>query len=281
MKKPLVLYHARCPDGFGGAWAAWKKFGDRAEYRPLEHNQKPPSDIAQRKVFFIDYCYSREIMEQLYTVNKHITVIDHHISQKDAIEQAIDHVFDVTHSGCVLAWKYFHPTKKIPRLLLTLEDMDIYTLKLPGTKEYCEAFFVLDLYSFSFKKWNTLVQNFERADKRKRYRLLGEKLLVYKDIKVTQLLSFAQLVEFEGYKVSVVNTPVFYSEVANALCEKFKIPFGITWYYRNGRIHVSLRSQGNVDVSVLAVKYGSGGHKGAAGFSYSADKPFPWRIIEK
>ena len=29
MTKPLVIYHANCADGFGAAFAAWLKLGDR------------------------------------------------------------------------------------------------------------------------------------------------------------------------------------------------------------------------------------------------------------
>jgi hypothetical protein len=29
MKKTIILYHLDCPDGFGAAWAAWKKFSSK------------------------------------------------------------------------------------------------------------------------------------------------------------------------------------------------------------------------------------------------------------
>src|SRR3989344_3757446 len=41
-KKIAVLYHGGCPDGFGGAYAAWKKFGNMAEYIPLKHGKPAP-----------------------------------------------------------------------------------------------------------------------------------------------------------------------------------------------------------------------------------------------
>ena len=43
MKNNIVLYHAGCPDGFGAAWACWKKFGDNAEYMPVSHGSPPPN----------------------------------------------------------------------------------------------------------------------------------------------------------------------------------------------------------------------------------------------
>ncbi len=50
-----VLYHADCPDGFGAAWAAWKKFDDRAMYPPVRHNEPPPKEIAGKAVYTVDF----------------------------------------------------------------------------------------------------------------------------------------------------------------------------------------------------------------------------------
>ena len=32
----VVLYHAECADGFGAAWALWRRFPS-ADYRPVKH----------------------------------------------------------------------------------------------------------------------------------------------------------------------------------------------------------------------------------------------------
>ena len=38
--RPYILYHGRrCADGFGAALAAWLYFGDKAEYRGLDHGE--------------------------------------------------------------------------------------------------------------------------------------------------------------------------------------------------------------------------------------------------
>ena len=42
LMKTLVLYHANCPDGFGAALAAWKHFGNEAEYVPVQYGKEPP-----------------------------------------------------------------------------------------------------------------------------------------------------------------------------------------------------------------------------------------------
>ena len=37
-----VLYHANCPDGFGGAWSVWLARGDTVTYCPVSHGEAPP-----------------------------------------------------------------------------------------------------------------------------------------------------------------------------------------------------------------------------------------------
>ena len=46
MERTIVAYHGNCPDGFGGAYAAWKKFGDTAEYLPLSYGKPVPEGLA-------------------------------------------------------------------------------------------------------------------------------------------------------------------------------------------------------------------------------------------
>lgn len=53
MNKPLILYHGpSCGDGFCAAWIAWLKFGDQAEYVPIQYGQEPP-DVTGREVYIL------------------------------------------------------------------------------------------------------------------------------------------------------------------------------------------------------------------------------------
>jgi len=48
--------------------------------------------------------------------------------------------------------------------------------------------------------------------------------------------------------------------------------FCLIWHDRHGRRYFSLRSrEGSTDVAQIAVKYGGGGHRHAAGFSVSLE----------
>jgi len=83
---------------------------------------------------------------------------------------------------------------------------------------------------------------------------------------VEELALEASEVLFEGYRVLMVNAPSrFVSLLGHRLAAR-QGPFAIIWHYREGRFKLSLRSDGSVDVSELAARYGGGGHPGAAGF---------------
>jgi hypothetical protein len=41
----VVIYHADCRDGFGAAYAAWKKFGDNASYIPWRDHAVAPEGL--------------------------------------------------------------------------------------------------------------------------------------------------------------------------------------------------------------------------------------------
>lgn len=274
-KRVIVFYHANCLDGFAGAWAAWSTFKGSAEYRGLKHEKQPmPEGIDGRDVVFIDYCFPEPLMLKLKKRVRSLTIIDHHVSHKNVLSCADHSSFALDKSGCVLAWEYFHSGEKVPNLLLTIQDVDLFTLKRPKTLEYAACLFLLE---FDFKKWDTLVWKFETAAKRKEMALLGSHLLAYKDTYVTRLLEIAEPVVFHGVKAYVVNTDIFYSEAGNRIYRDFGVHLGIAWYYKNGKIKVSLRSDGTVDVSRLALRYGGGGHVGAAAFWTDFNGMFPWK----
>ena len=49
----VVFYHAECTDGFTAAWAAWKKFGNRADYVPIFHITPPPLRLKNPQNYFL------------------------------------------------------------------------------------------------------------------------------------------------------------------------------------------------------------------------------------
>lgn len=66
--------------------------------------------------------------------------------------------FDMTKSGAVLTWEYFHD-KSVPKLLLHIQDRDIWKWSIPGSDEILTA---LDCYPQEFEIWDDLMYKLPR-----------------------------------------------------------------------------------------------------------------------
>ncbi|MEK7162909.1 MAG: DHHA1 domain-containing protein [Patescibacteria group bacterium] len=279
MKKIIVLYHKNCFDGFGGAWAAWKKFGSQAEYIGMKHGNTLPSAVLKNKIiYFIDFVFPLALMKKIIKKAEKVVIIDHHITAKENVELVDDYLFDINHSGAVLAWKYFHPKKAIPRLLLHIEDLDIWKWKLPATAEIISF---LSLYDFDFSVWSRMVEKIGKNEERKKIVRDGKIMIKYRDSIVKKIVKEAEEIHFEGRNIFAVNSSdrTLVSYVGNELAKKHP-PFSVSWFSRSGKLFVSLRSVKGFDVSKIAKKYGGGGHKAAAGFCLDLKANFPWKITK-
>lgn len=276
-KEIVVLYHNKCDDGFGAAFAAWKKFKEKAEYVGVIHDEPPPNSLRGKDVYILDFCYKKNILQELLSITRSLIVIDHHISMKEAVESVPQHLFDGTfsHSGAVLTWQYFFPKKSVPKLLLHVEAQDLWKF-LPFTKELSAS---LRIRKQDFKVWSKVASDWESSSKIKKYIEEGATILRYEDDLVEEAIEEAENVDFLGYKTLAVNSRAFVSKIGCRIYEKMP-PIAIVWSERSGKIIVSLRSDGTVDVSRLAAKFGGGGHKTAAAFRLESGKKLPWKVIK-
>jgi len=260
MEKPLpqqdptvVLYHADCLDGFGAAWALWKKYPD-ARYLPVEHGLSPPSGLDNDHVVMVDFSYPREVVERLAESTASLRILDHHVTAQAALAGLPYAYFDMKKSGAVLAWEWAHP-EPAPWLLQYIQDKDLWEWRLPKSREINAA---LDSYPFDFQVWDGLSQDTLEIE--------GRAILRREDVLITKIVRESVLVEFEGEPVPAVYSPVMTSQIGERLCRDY--PFCIIWHQRNGRRYFSLRSKpGTADVSAIAARHGGGGHVNAAGFS--------------
>lgn len=266
LKEVVIMYHANCRDGFGAAYAAWKKFGDAASYIPVHQHDKLPEGLQGKEVYIVDFSFTRELLEKLATENDSVVVIDHHVSAKEDVTAFPENIYDNDHSGAYLAWQYFHPEEAMPRLLLYIEDHDLWNFKLEHTREIGAA---LGEYSMDFETWDTLNRNFDDKTWFDSFINHGSVIAGYEDRLVRDISQYRELVKFEGLTCYAVNAERIYrSPVGHELAKiseaEGHAPMGIVYYRYRGKIHCSLRSNGDCDVSEIAVKYGGGGHKNAA-----------------
>jgi oligoribonuclease NrnB/cAMP/cGMP phosphodiesterase (DHH superfamily) len=281
LKKVVVIYHDQCRDGFGAAYAAWKKFGDDASYIPRKTQDPIPEGLEHKEIYIVDYSYNKEQLDELVSKNKSVVVIDHHATSEDAVRSFKHNVFDMDHSGAVLAWKYFHPHKEVPKLLLYVEDHDLWRFKMEHNREFGAA---LGEYNQDFETWDRLVDNLNDRDDFSKFISHGAAIAGFEDKLVDKLLTFKEKIVFEGNEMYAVNcSRIYRSIVANKLAELNKseggIAMAIVYYRYDGKVHCALRSIGEVDVSKMAEKYGGGGHKNASGLRVDSFTELPFTFL--
>lgn len=281
LKDIVVIYHDECRDGFGAAYAAWKKFGNTATYLPRKTQTDVPEGLTDKEIYIVDYSYDTTTLQKLIDCNKSVVVIDHHASAKEAVEKFPQNIFDNNHSGAVLAWQYFHKDKEVPELLKYVEDHDLWNFALPENREYNVA---LGQYKMDFATWDQLIEDLKDENNLINFIAKGAMLAKFEDQLVLQLMTFKERVLFEGYEVWAINASrVYRSILGNQLAElnatEEKPAIGIVYYHSNGAVNISLRSLGEIDVSQIAQKYGGGGHKNAAGIKVSSWQDLPFTFI--
>lgn len=280
--KTYVLYHSRCYDGFGAAWAAWNVFGDDATYLSVSYSKKEVPDIEPNsQVYIVDFSYPKEILLEL-SKTRRVVVLDHHKTaeadlrglpsidtpQWDKDGNGVAVLFNMDKSGALITWEYFHGKDSIPWLIKYISDRDLWKFEYEETKIIHEY---LKSVSFNFENWTDISRSLDDQTGTGFLKILaaGEAVLNANSKTTKSICERTRVVNFEGYKVGVVNATSNWSEVGNYVMENFDVDFAISYGdIETGDTLYSLRSneRTDVDVSTIAKKYGGGGHKYAAGF---------------
>ncbi len=248
-----MLYHADCLDGFGAAWAVWRRFPS-ARYVAVKHGYPPPDDLAGRRVLIVDFSYSRVELERLAEITTDLLLLDHHVTAQQALNGLPFARFEEHKCGAVMAWEWAH-REPVPWLLRHVQDKDLWTWRLPHSREINAA---LASYPLEFQVWDTLSQEVLVAE--------GTAILRYERELAGKLAASAVLVSFQGQTVPAVQSAILTSQIGEHLSARH--PFCIIWHDRDGRRVYSLRSrEDGPDVGAIAVQLGGGGHTHAAGFS--------------
>lgn len=275
MTKTIIFYHGNCPDGFGGAYAAWKKFGDTAEYIPLHRGDTPPVEQSKgNEVYFVDFVYDKPTMDEFAKHASRLVALDHHEGVRDVTESMPEFVYDQSRSGASIAWSYFHPETPLPTLLARIEDGDLFRMVDTDTRGLLSYIYA---QPFTFTSWEKLHAELEDTEGKQKAIDIGKTYRAYFSILANQIADSAELVEFEGHTVYLMSaTRAFISEVGKLLYTK-QPPFALLPSVRPDGIRVSLRGNGSVNLIEIAKKYGGNGHHDSAAFSLSFTDPIPWK----
>ena len=257
-----VLYHANCYDGFGSAFAAWKKLGDSAKYIPVSYGSPIPEMPNAEEIYILDFSYDAKDIVALSEKSK-VILLDHHKTALEKLGALVENpgpnetiIFDMNKSGALLSWEWFHPGIEVPKLIQHISDRDLWKFEIDGSAKIHKA---LVSYPMDFELWDafdieTLKQQGETCER------------LYTQL-VDNICSKAWTTEIAGHVVPVVNTSIAWSEIGDTLVKlNPSAPFVASFTIMKNSVMWSLRSRNDFDVSEVAKKFGGGGHKNAAGF---------------
>lgn len=256
--KTAVLYHNDA-DGFGAAYACWKRLYGKAVYIPVQYGQPVP-DLPETitEVFIVDFSYDRATCEALAKKYLSLMILDHHKTAEKELEGLEYVTFDMDKSGAVLAWERMYKYLPVPNILQYVQDRDLWRFALPNSEEV--NLFIASLPQ-TFEAWDGFC--LEDAE------VGGKAIKAFRDSQIQRRVKAYEVREFAGHVVPVVNATDNISELGNELCKMFpEYPFSVSYCDRgDGKRSFSLRSIGDFDVSAIAKQFGGGGHRNAAGFT--------------
>jgi len=250
-------------------WLCEMDYGD---FIPLERV------LTADHIIIVDFALSKNEMVELANYHQ-ITWIDHHktsILDLAGVSEAWPGIRDTSEAACVLTWNYFFPDKPVPRAITLIGDRDIWRWAETETGAFTEGLYQLDTRPFIDHLWHPLVNNDPEILNEiiQKGKILREARL--RDLR-RSILKRGFPVLLEGHRTLVLNIHGSGDIGQHIRDMGYEIAYCYVDTLLNGEINtfVSLYSA-VVDVSMIAKRFGGGGHIGAAGFHFKRDaSPFP------
>lgn len=291
----IVIYHGpSCPDGIGSLYCAKYYLGKQTESMMCRAGTDPDGQFNGKRILFVDLCPSLSFIVKTCKVARKLTILDHHKSAEDLyleneeILQSIDNLeleIDKTRSGCQITWDYFFPEIPRPWFIDYIGDRDLWAWKLSDSKEINVGLFennLLDPTDFS-KLDNLLIE-----PEIKKQQLADEGRIILRtqkrelDMAVSKAYKAEFKVEDRTYLVWLGGniSMSLRSELGNLLVNKkfsdgTDPDFAVIWFYepKVNEWWISFRGgENSPDLSVIAKKFGGGGHISSSACTLSNGK---------
>lgn len=258
------------------------KLGYDYKFIEIDYRMKFPIETikANEQIYIVDFSISPDEMRELLKITKNVTWIDHH---KTAIDKYKDFEYDIRGiryngiAGCMLTYCYLHHmtqrgegqiksfnismTDDAPMFTKLIADWDVWKFDYgDNTRLFQTAF---NAYNFEPSSENWL-KFLEENGFEKQMINEGKTMTRFRDNWAKNYMSIGFETIFEGHKCFAVNLGMANSEYFKSLPQD-KYEILIPFSFDGDLYKFSMYSQ-TVDVSEIALKYGGGGHKGAAGF---------------
>jgi oligoribonuclease NrnB/cAMP/cGMP phosphodiesterase (DHH superfamily) len=267
----VVVYHAGCWDGFAAAATAHRACEQAGQPTPAlvaaRYGDPLPGEIDGATVFVVDFSYPPEEMVELVDRAASVVWIDHHVSAIAAIadgpgiDMFTDTRLDTERSGAVLTWDYFHGRDWAapPSMVSYVQDRDLWLFERPDSREVAAW---MKAQPRTLEDWERMLWTplDEAAG-------AGREILKFERVVIENVVGTAWWAELAGWEMPVASAVYdIGSDTAARLIEVTGSPVAAYVVVDGAGFRYGLRSDGSVDVSVLAGGFGGGGHRSAAGF---------------
>ncbi len=264
------------------------------DFIEMDYKKRIPVELISKdeRVYFLDYSFSKENIDQLKhiydNITEYITWIDHHATSVETIknnkwiEKSKINIFvQEGISGAGLTYIYlnrlnvtpltFAESDKIPYYLKLIDDFDCWKLKMIPESTYLK----LAIDSFKVKNatapiWRNMYMNEESILQPNNidFGLLKEGRIINRYVEAFNkeyLDNNGYESEIDGHKCYVVNIDSN-SWVFGDLINKYDVV--LIWTFDGEVYDYSIYSANkSIDCSKIASRYGGGGHPGASGFT--------------
>jgi len=292
--KKIIISHISDIDGMGSAILGFLAFKN-IDYCLIEvSEQQEMLDFIKRtdyeEIYICDIGMENSIGDEINNLNKNIKLFDHHESHMYVNKYNFATVEVMLNNrktcGTELFFDYLikhdllipnKATAEFVELIRSSDTWDWFRDNNTDANDLSSLFTVLKPIDFI----NYFVHNlpelnrFEFSEEHKYLIELRKKEI--DELKLTCNKAMIKI-EFENLIAGTVFSDRHSSIIGNYLCGNNEIDLAMVINLLESK--VSLRSEGEMDVSKIAQKYGGGGHKNAAGFSLNKEsKKYLLKII--
>lgn len=256
------------------------------EFYKMNYGMEFPFDsiYPDEQVFIVDYSISTEEMDRLLGITKNVTWIDHHASAIRRYENYDKEIRGIRYdgvAGCSLTYCYLKfmtdggigkeekfdvaMLNQVPLFTKIIADYDIWAFKYGNdTRAFEKGFQLYDNEPYD-ETWERFLDS-HKAEFFTGIINSGYTILMYREMMMREYCTSKGFeTMFEGYTCFAVNMGMISSDDFKSVdVDQYDMLIGFS--YDGKSWNYSLRST-KVDCSQVAMKYGGGGHPGAAGFN--------------
>ncbi len=280
-----IIYHSRDLDGYTSGAIVKKKFPEGI-LLGYDYGKPFPEIPNGQTIFMVDVTIPVPQLLMLADRSDTVTVIDHHISFMNEVNQYVlpgNLIMELNdkRAACELTWEYLFPGELMPMAVFLLGEYDTWRNQdmTRWEKRILPFQYGMRMICQSAETWPTSLFNDNTADGTWPVQVIidkGATILEYQQLIDERAMRGAFEFEWRGYKILAVNAGGINSNAFKSRLDNTKHDIMMPFYYNGKSWNFSLYTEKDIDCSVLAKAMGGGGHKKAAGFQVTTVDELPF-----